>query len=294
MYNKFFVIIAFVVSAFSFGQSNLLNAKKPGEINVKSDQQIKYDNDKPMEYGYVDDRDLLWGKTVWEIIDLNERINYAFLYPIDTIAIGSHRRSLYDILIKNIRKGKITDIYSDSYFSEKRTLKQLEEALVKVDTTDLGIEQLNAGEEISEEYIVTSRIQAADVSDYKIKGIWYFDKRQGEMKYRILGICPVVPDVFTINNDIKDYVELFWVFFPTVRDILHESKSFNPHNSASAFSFDHLFNSRRFNATIYKEENILGDRQIKDYVKEHALMQLLESERIKEVIRDFEHDMWNY
>ncbi len=29
----------------------------------------------------------------------------------------------------------------------------------------------------------------------KLKGFWYFDKRQGELKYRFLGICPVSPDV---------------------------------------------------------------------------------------------------
>ena len=294
MFSKYFLFIGLIFSFFGFSQSNLLNAKKPDQINVKTDLQIKYDNDKPLEYGYVDDRDLLWGKTVWEIIDLNERINYSFLFPIDTNAVGNHRRSLYDILIKNIRQGKIKDVYGDSYFSEKRTLKQIEQSLTKVDTSDLGIEQLNAGEEISEEYIQKRDMGAADISDYKVKGIWYFDKRQGEMKYRILGICPVAPDIFTIESEVKDYVELFWIFYPSVRDILHEAKSFNSHNSASSFSFDHLFNSRRFNATIYKEENILGDRTINDYVKEHALMQLLESDRIKEVIRDFEQDMWNY
>jgi hypothetical protein len=29
-------------------------------------------------------------------------------------------------------------------------------------------------------------------------------------------------------------------------------------------------------------------------MKENAQMQLLESERVKEKIRDFEQDMWNY
>ncbi len=295
MSTKHFLLVVFLIcSSLGFAQSNLLNAKNPNQVNVKSEQQIKYDNDKPMEYGYVDDRDLLWGKTVYEIIDLNERINFPFYFPVDTLNVGSHRRSLYDVIIKNVKNGKIKDVYVDEYFTERKTLKQIEENLVKIDTTDLGIEQLNAGEEISEEYITKQNIKAYDVSDYKIKGIWYFDKRQGEMKYRILGIAPIVPDVYTLNSDVKDYVSLFWIFYPSIRDIMHEAKSFNPHNSASAFSFDHLFNSRRFNATIYKEENMLGDRKISDYIKEHALMQLLESDRIKEVIRDFEQDMWNY
>lgn len=294
MYNKLVVLLTFLAYVSSFAQANLLNAKSPDKINVKTEQQIKSDFDKPMEYGYVDDRDLLWGKTVWEIIDLNERINFSFYFPVDTMNVGKHRRSLYDVLIKNIKSGDIKDVYSDSYFTERKTLKDIQASLTKIDTSDLGIEQLNAGEQISQEYIIKRDLAAADISDYRIKGIWYFDKRQGEMKYRILGLCPVAPDIYTIDSEEKDYVDLFWIFFPSARDVLHAEKSFNPQNSASSFSFDHLFNSRRFNATITKEENMLGDRQIQDYIKEDALMQLLESERIKEVIRDFEQDMWNY
>ena len=59
-------------------------------------------------------------------------------------------------------------------------------------------------------------------------------------------------------------------------------------------TFDHLLNSRHFNGVIYKEENVYGDRTIEKYMKDNAQMQLLESERIKEKIRNFEQDMWNY
>lgn len=294
MKSKLLFLISLLYCANSFAQSNLLNAKTPEKINVKTEQQIQKDNDKPLAYGYIDDRDLLWGKTVWENIDLGERINFPFYYPTDTANIGSHRRSLYDVLIKNIKNGKIKDVYDDGYFTTKKTLKDIQSSLTKIDTSDLGIEQLNAGEEVSKEYINEWNLSAADVSDYQIKGIWYFDKRQGELKYRILGLCPIVVDIYTMDKAEKDYVPLFWIFYPTIRDILHEAKSYNPNNSASAFSFDHLFNSRRFNAMIYKEENLMGDRDIKSYIKDHSLMQLLESERIKEVIRDFEQDMWNY
>ena len=37
-----------------------------------------------------------------------------------------------------------------------------------------------------------------------------------------------------------------------------------------------------------------SDRKIADYMKDNAQSQLLESERVKEKIRDFEQDMWNY
>ncbi|HNU59111.1 MAG TPA: gliding motility protein GldN, partial [Aquaticitalea sp.] len=86
----------------------------------------------------------------------------------------------------------------------------------------------------------------------------------------------------------------FWVFYPEVREVLHQAKAFNNKNSSMPFSFDHLLNSRRFNGYMYKEENVYGDREVKDYVADNALMQLLESDRIKEKIRDFEQDMWSY
>ena len=60
------------------------------------------------------------------------------------------------------------------------------------------------------------------------------------------------------------------------------------------YSFDHILNSRRFNGYVYKEENVYGDRKVTEYISENALMQLLESDRIKEKIRNFELDMWAY
>ncbi len=293
---KSFLLTVTTVFAVSgvFAQANILNAKSPEEIGVRTEAQKAIDNDKPLEYGYVDDRDILFSKMVWEKVVLDERVNFPLYYPIDTNNIGKTRRSLYDVLIKNIENGKIKNIYDDSYFTSKRTLKDIESALVKIDTTELGIEQINAGEELSAEYINRRDITAADIKEYRIKGLWYFDKRQSEMKYRLLGIAPVAPDVNFIDTDQPDLVELFWVFLPDARNVLHEAKAFNNENSSMPFSYDHILNARRFHGVIYKEENVQGDRKINEYVNRNALMQLLESERIKDKIRDFELDMWTY
>lgn len=287
------VATVFTVSSL-FAQANILNAKSPDEIGVRTEAQKAVDNDKPLEYGYVDDRDILFSKMTWEKVVLDERANFPLYYPIDTNNIGSDRRSLYDVLMKNIKNGNIKNIYDDSYFTTKRTLKDIESALTMVDTTELGIEQLNAGEQLSAEYINKRAINAADIKEYHIKGLWYFDKRQAEMKYRLLGIAPVAPDVNFIDDSEPDLVPLFWVFFPDAREILHEAKSFNNKNSSMPFSFDHVLNARRFQGYIFREENVQGDRAITEYVSQNALMQLLESERIKDKIRDFELDMWTY
>ena len=144
------------------------------------------------------------------------------------------------------------------------------------------------------QFIDKRDLSSQDLSGYKIKGYWYFDKRQGELKYRLLGICPVAPEARDVGKDVQDPIELFWVYFPAIRDVLHESMAFNDRNSAMPISFDHLLNSRRFNGVIYKEENVYGDRSISQYMKDNAQNQLLESARVKEKIRDFESDMWNY
>lgn len=294
MRNFLIVILSITAGVASFAQSNLLNAKTPEQIGLKSAAQLNSDNDKPLAYGYVHDRDVLMGKMTWEIIDLSEKINFALYFPIDTANIGSDRRSLYDVLTKALRSGKITDVYTDSYFNTKKSLNDIQGSLTRIDTTDAGREQINAGQSISSEYILRSDLTAQDVTQYKIKGYWYFDKRQSELKYRLLGICPVTPDVYTMNSEEKDYIELFWIFFPSARDVLHQAKAFNDKNSAMPISFDHILNSRHFNSVIYKEENVYGDRAIDEYMKDNALNQLVESERVKEKIRNFEQDMWNY
>lgn len=293
--NKFlaFSFCSFA-SILSYGQANILNADNPDEIGKKTAQQIEKDNDNPLEYGYVDDRDVLWAKTTWETIDLDERVNFPLYYPIDTVNIGSDRRSLFEVLMKGIRTGELKNVYSDSYFTEKRTLEDLGATMKKVDTTEYGIEQLNAGEAISNEYIDTRELTSQDIAEYKVKGIWYFDKRQGELKYRLLGIAPVAPDVNFIDDEEPDLVPLFWVYYPHVREMLHNAKAFNRENTYKPISFDHILNSRRFSSVIYREDNEQGDRKVEDYINDNALLQLFESQRIKENIRDFEQDMWNY
>lgn len=328
--NVRFFIVA-IVSVFGsvagFSQSNLLNAKTPSEIGLKTAAQRISDNDKPLAYGYVHDRDILMGKTTWEIIDLSEKINFPLYFPIDTANIGQDRRSMYDVLTKAMKMGKITEVYTDSYFNTKKSLKDIQASLSRVDTTDAGRELINQDPDayrsrvvkkkvvtgtgknkkvsyvdetvgptktIPLEYIIKNDLTAQDVAQYKIKGFWYFDKRQSELKYRLLGICPVTPDVFTMNSEEKDYIELFWIFFPAAREVLHEAKAFNEKNSSMPISFDQILNSRRFNGVVYKEENVYGDRAIEEYMKDNSQNQLLESERIKEKIRNFEQDMWNY
>jgi len=250
----------------------------------------------------VHDRDVLMGKTIWEFIDIDERINFPLYYPIDTAFVGKERRSLFDVLVKNIKNGNIKEVYADDYFNTKKTLGDMSSSFTYIDTIQAGFDEINnyfddykSGRKVLDaQFINKQDLTAQDISGYKIKGFWYFDKRQGELKYRLLALCPVTPEARDIGKDNPDVIDLFWVYFPAIRDVLHEAKAFNDKNSAMPITFDHLLNSRRFNVVIYKEENVYGDREVQQYMKDNSQNQLLESERIKEKIRSFESDMWNY
>ena len=279
----YLVFVALLVTSYSNSQSNLLNAIEVDQIGKQSKEKIAADNDSPLSYGYIDDRDILWSKVVWEFVDLNQKINLPYYYPIDTANISNDRRSLFDTLLKGIRKGDIKNVYSDSFFTSKITGSEINEKLVNI--------RLNG------DYPDTFRIQTQDIEGYMMKGMWYFDKRLGELKYRLLALAPMGKDVLTLGlPDIEDdeLYELFWVFYPETREILHKAKVFNPKNVSQPISYDHLLNARRFNSVIVREENIYGNRKIADYIRGNALFQLLEADRIKESIRDKEIDMWNY
>jgi len=291
-------ILAFVLFQNIYSQFGALNASVPSEIGKKTSEQQALDNDKPLEYGYVDDRDIVWSKVVWEYIDLNEKINLPLYYPVDTVNVSTDRRSLFDTLLRGIKNDEITEVYDDSYFTSKMTKDEITRKLQKIDTTDAGFDALNEGSTDIEEYIDRINLTSYNIEGFKIKGIWYFDKRQGEIKYRLLALAPVAPDVQVMGNDeIGDNTEqlpLFWVWFPDAREILHNMTVFNQKNSATPISYDHILNARRFSSLIYRVENMYGNRDVTHYVKGNALFQVLESNKIKEEIRNKEIDMWNY
>ena len=273
----FLFCVLFSVNVFS--QANILNASTPSEIGIQNYDQKQSDNDSFLEFDYIDERDILWSKIVYEKIDLNEKLNFPLLFPVNDETYEKNRKSLWRILKENIINKRITELYFDrnDNFKDKMSFADVMEV---VSFTEL----INGVQTPAEE------LKSIDITAYRIKGMWYFDKRQGEMKYRLLGLMPVGKNLK--DDDGKNNTDLFWIWYPSVRKILHEEKVFNDKNNANSISFDQLLISRRFSSFIYKEDNVYGDRSIKDY-KIPGLESILESQRIKKEILDFEQDMWN-
>lgn len=289
--NLFFTALMFAVGNVVFAQNNLLNARTAGEIGDESIEDIYAKADGPIPYEYVNDRDILFQKKVWEVLPLDQKQNLVYYFPLEETV---DRKPLWTILKDAIMNKKITEVYEDDTFKGKYNTSELQGKLVRRDTTETGKEQYMLEGKIDKQYIFDIEIKPNDVKEYRTMGMWYFDRNAGELKYRLLGLAPVVTDLPTKGTDYEQAVPLFWIFFPDARETLYNTYAYNEKNPAMKSSYDFLFNARKFSGTIYKTDNIYGDVNISDYVRENAMMQLLEAERVKESIRDLEDDLWNY
>lgn len=284
MFKKVFSFLLLAMFlALGHGQSNILNANNPTEIGKKNIDQIQSDLDSYLEYEFIDDRDILWSKIVYEKIDLSERLNFPLLFPIDDNLYVDTRKSLWRVLKENIIDKNITLIYNanNDNFKELLTYEQAMSSL-KI--------RKNYGDELDPDF-QDIEITSADITGYYLKGMWYFDKRRGELMYRLIAIMPVGKNIEDPMDE-EMQTTYFWIWYPSIREILHKELVFNDTSNANQISFDQLLISRRFSSYIYKEDNIYGDRPISAY-KLKGLESILESQRIKKEILDFEQDLWN-
>ena len=291
---------------------NILNAKSPSTyrkykdmLKVKVGDSLVSVKNKPIDYGFIEDKDVLRSMVVWEIIDMNEKINQPFYHNADGLVTSN--KSLYQILLDNINNGKIKEVYDDEMFSTKLSPEQIQQRLKVTVETPWLIDKKNAGEKLTPEDIKarTDIIETTTekVKLLKIKGMWYVDRRDGQMKYRLLGIAAMGPDPLMLAERTADgqmlgnkdeLIDLFWVFYPDAREVLANQIVFNGKNLSSDITYDDVLNARRFSSIIYKSDNGLGTGKISDYIPHDAEEQLEESERIKAQILEMENDMWNY
>ena len=302
--RKIFLLVLLISFANDiFSQANLLNAKNPLEIGDSSASSKAIG--EFVDYEDVDDKDILWSKVVYEFIDLNERLNFPLLFPVNDTKYDDTRKSLWRIIRENIENGKISEVYdsnNDNFTEASR--------IIGKDSTDLeaniyknyNISDIYKSKYVPESFVPREIASSADIFGYVIKGVWYFDKIHAELRYRLLAIQPYGTDLKTSVDGEETETGYFWIWYPSIREILDDHLVFNDKNNNNRVSFDELLINRRFSSYIYKYDNVYGDREIRDYIRQrdnesYAQWQtriVMESERIKKEILDFEIDMWGY
>ena len=87
------------------------------------------------------------------------------------------------------------------------------------------------------------------------------------------------------------YGAMYWIYYPDLRPILARYEVFNPKNDAVRLSWEDVFEARLFTSFITYESNV-HDRFVAAYAT--GVDALLESDRIKQEMFEFEHDLWTY
>ncbi|MDG1189597.1 MAG: gliding motility protein GldN [Flavobacteriales bacterium] len=242
-------------------------------------------------YQHVREADVMWSTKIERIIDLREKMNQVFYYPLLPI---NDRQNLIDVLMQAIDEGTITaygNATNDDEFQSPMSPSEVEM---------IGIMQ---GEKMSveerfdpdtQEYFLDTTFnifERYEVKKYRIKEEWFFDKQRSVMEVRIIGICPVI-DRKNEDGVYTGETSLFWVYFPEARKILSKADVFNHRkNDAARLTYDDIFHKRFFSSRIVKESNKY-DRKISEY--KEGIDALLEADKIKEEIFNIEHDLWEY
>lgn len=283
--------IAVLIIGLSFlaGMSGVEAQEFKKEVYVKE----HVPNKEPVPYPYVREADVMWSKVVWRMIDLRQKQNLPLYYPTEPIG---KRMSLVDLLLYGIDNEGITAYSPDDEMNEFSVPMTSEQVDAKFDagTDTVRTQDVETGDLIAQ--VVERPRQTDQVRQVLIKEKWYFDRKYSVMKVRVLGICPIRvyyrTDDQGLPTDELLKEQTFWVYFPEVRPLLASHEIFNRNNDAQRISFDDFFWQRRFNSYIYGESNVYNNRKILEYTT--GIDQMLESEKIKEEIMTYEHDLWEF
>lgn len=238
---------------------------------------------KPVAYNHESEINLMWMKRLTRVLDLREKMNHPFYYPLET---SNGMSSLITVLRNGICSTELTafDPISDEFLYRYRR----DEACKIGEMIDTAYIPNEYGE--IDTIIIKESFKTENVLRYRIKEDWFFDSKRSVMEARIIGICPI-EEVYDDNGEYKGEKPLYWFYMPEIRHILANQETPSRHNDVERRSYDDLFNKRFFSSYIYKESNVCG-RKIKDY--KLGLEALLESRRIENEIFDYEQDLWEY
>ncbi len=240
-------------------------------VSIRERRVLPYEN--------LRESDIMWKRRIWRIIDVQEKINLPFINP---------QRPLISILLEAAQSGDLrvfNPIGGDNFsmLMDQKTLTDLAGGIDTVLVTDPNTyEQV----EVYEERL----FDPTSVKRFRIQEMWFFDKESSTMKVRILGIAPMIQETTESSRTIER--PMFWVYYPEARQLLANESAYAFGNDAANRSWEDVFEYRYFNSYITKASNVLDERI--DRPERSGREQLLESERIKQEIFNYEQDLWSY
>ncbi len=288
MNSKFFIGCLWCIFAFQ-----VANAQVPRDVRTEAGAVETDEFEAPLDdivekrivherrvlpYDPIREADIFWEKRVWRVIDVREKMNLPFAYP---------EEPLFSILMDAAEEGEIIAYDTeDDKFSYPLEPEEVASMGATIDTI-ITFDPETYEEQIQ---VVANELNPEDIKQFRLKEVWFFDEESSTLQVRILGIAPL-KDEYDENGNFKYTIPLFWVYYPECREVLARYKVFNPDNDASPMTWEDLFEMRYFSSYIMKKSNVY-DRRVEDYLT--GVDMLLEAEKLRMEIFNFEHDLWSY
>jgi gliding motility associated protien GldN len=263
------------------------NLKANGDIQVPNADIVERTHVKerfPIQYPYVRESDLMWQKRIWRDIDLVQKANHPFYFPVEP---KHGRASFASVVFDSIKAGNLI-AYSPNdpmRFQLPMYANEFEDMLFQIDTVPSVIQTAEGQKTV---YLPdTSELYPSDIKRLRVMEDWYFDKQRSMFEFRIIGIG------FLAENRKKGgFEQKFWIYYPHARRVLSRAENIvHGGNRAQMFSYTTMFEKRRFDGLIVKVDNVY-DRYITEFAQQQEA--LYEAERLKQEIINFEQNLWEY
>lgn len=254
---------------------------------------------KPVELPEIKREDIVYSKRIWRMIDFRDPGNAI---------LNSPTVNLLKVINDAIAEG-VLDLHAvDDESFQKEPMSGVKANGATSSAADTAFRGVNPNTQ--EMNNLSPEFFASAFKGIRIKEDWIFDGKRGVFEPRIVGVAPIRLDIRSQNEKGEPILgpdgqpkpevteqPVGWIRYEELRPILATVKIADDNNDNSGITLDDIFTKRLFYSYITKQSNSKNDRiqDLKIAGKElTSREQLLESERIKKQMADFEQGLWEY
>jgi gliding motility associated protien GldN len=246
-----------------------------------------------LPYEFINRDHYAWSHKIWRELDVREKMNQIFTY--DEEEDNGNQRFI-SIILEALNDSKVVafDPMDFGRLVTPLTNDQIAEKLQgPITPVTIALSK-------DRDTIISGRNKFApdSIVKWQIQEDVIFDRESSRLFWRINAIAPCV-----VTKDSKGIARsnkaepAFWISYKQLRPYLSKYYVYNPKNFSARLTWDDLFETRQFSARIIK--STMDNPRNKPFdqipgLKEDPMLQLMEGEKVKEKIFNYEQDLWSY
>jgi gliding motility associated protien GldN len=248
-----------------------------------------------LPYEFINRDHYAWSHKIWRELDVREKMNQIFTYD-EEEDNGNQRfisiimEALNDSVVAAfdpIDNGRLIKSLTKSEIARQILGDEIDVQIV--DNSPQGYHTERRRNKINWD---------SSIIKWQIQEDVIFDRESSRLFWRINAIAPCMV-MRTTDGKILDSTAspIFWINYRQLRPYLSKYYVYNPKNFSARLTWDDLFETRQFSARIIKSTmDNPRNKAFKEIpgLREDPMLQLMEGERVKEKIFNYEQDLWSY